>query len=126
MNLSKYSIPINANISDDYLSNVFEEENIDLFPNTPQHNPVFFPEVPKYTIVIFPKVPTTIIYQNTLITYLSKYLCVSEYHIRFNTNEFRKKLFDKKLTLLVTKNNNELEILNKYIKNINYFIIKYT
>lgn len=119
MNLSKYSIPLNANISDDYLSNVFEEGNIDLFPNTPEHNPIFFPEVPKYTIVIFPKVPTTVIYQNTLITYLSKYLCVSEHHIRLNTNEFRKKLFDKKLTLFITKNNNELEKLNNYIKNIN-------
>ena len=86
-----------------------------------------FPEVPTHQIIInnnyFPDVPKNIITDlYCLINQLSKYLNLYNSDIEFQTKKFKDKLFDKRVTLVCQKNNEELKELNKKIEKFNILL----
>lgn len=86
-----------------------------------------FPEVPKHPIIIskdyFPNIPTNEITDlNILINQLSKYLILYNTDVEFQTKKFKDKLFNKRVTLICQKNNEELKELNKKIETLNLLL----
>ena len=106
MSNNKYKTPNDIVIySDEVFENFFEEEGITYLPHIPTHDLIFFPEVPKHTC------------NNTLIITLSKYLDINELDIKLKTKKFKKKVYDKKVTLLVTSKI-QLAKFEEILKNI--------
>lgn len=120
MSKNNYCIPSNTNISDEFLTSIFEENENLFFPEVPKHNPYILPKVPTHKALNVKKKVNKTNDEDISINILSKYLKINEIHIKLNTKEYKSKLFDKRLSLLVTKNKNELELLNNYVKNIKY------
>lgn len=86
-----------------------------------------FPDVPTHHIIInnnyFPDIPNSkITVLNGLINQLSKYLVLYNTDVEFQTKKFKDKLFDKRVTLVCQKNNEELKELNKKIENLNFLL----
>ena len=103
---NKYKIPNNIIIySDEVFEKFFEEESITYLPHIPTHDLIFFPEVPKH------------ICNNTLIIILSKYLGINELDIKLKTQKFKKKVYDKKVTLLLI-DKIQLNKFEELLKNI--------
>ena len=85
-----------------------------------------FPEVPTHQIIInnyFPSPPKNKISDlDILINQLSKYLVLYNSDIEFQTKKFKDKLFNKRVTLICQKNNEELKELNKKIEKLNLLL----
>ena len=106
MSNNKYKTPNNIVIyTDEVFENFFEEESITYLPRIPTHDLIFFPKVPKHTC------------NNTLIITLSKYLDINELDIKYKTQKFKKKVYDKKVTLLVS-DKTQLNKFEELLQNI--------
>ena len=71
----------------------------------------------------FPDVPSHRITElDILINQLSKYLVLYNTDIEFQTKKFKDKLFNKRVTLVCQKNNEELKELNKKIEKLNILL----